>query len=539
MGMKQDEDFEGDRRIDFETDDEENQAERDCEDGDDTDSDRTVPSRDASNSCIDLNNVSWPQSYRQSMDMLTSVTPPSVSFLTGTRISGGSFLTSAYKRPQASMPDSSLDKPLISAVSLDKEEVPTSTLPVKLSATSYSGLSLDELPPLHQCSYAQSLLNAINVLCGIGVLSTPYALKGGWCSLLLLVIMCIISCYTGILLKRCLESSAGLKTYPDIGQAAFGASGRVCVAIVLYVELYFSCVEFLIMMSDNLSTLFPNVQMDIAGIHLDSHQTFAITSTLLILPTVWLRNLTLLSYISVGGVVTTMLGALCLLWVGVVDKVGFHPSGTALDLAHLPVTIGLFGYCYGGHSVFPNIYSSMKEPSQYSSVLITSFVTSLFLYTGVAVCGFLMFGDSTKSQFTLNMPKKFVASKIAAWATVVTPISKYALTITPIAFSIEELLPSAQLRSHSVSIIIRTVLVISTLVVALAVPYFEYVVALTGSALVMVVALIIPTACYLSILHGRLTKLQISACIFVIIVGVFCSIVGTYSAIISIADKMA
>ena len=71
-----------------------------------------------------------------------------------------------------------------------------------------------------------------------------------------------------------------------------------------------------------------------------------------------------------GGVVASILVALCLLWVGVVDQVGFHPSGTALDLTNLSVTIGIFGFSYAGHSVFPNIYSSMKEPSRFPSVLI-------------------------------------------------------------------------------------------------------------------------------------------------------------------------
>lgn len=52
------------------------------------------------------------------------------------------------------------------------------------------------------------------------------------------------------------------------------------------------------MMSDNLAASFPNVQMDVAGIHLDSYQVCAIASTLVILPTVWLRNLSLLSFIS-------------------------------------------------------------------------------------------------------------------------------------------------------------------------------------------------------------------------------------------------
>ncbi|XP_057778095.1 amino acid transporter AVT1D-like isoform X2 [Salvia miltiorrhiza] len=370
--MKQlEEEFGMDRAIEIETDDEDDEAERVCHDNeDDNESDITGLSRVPSYDLMDPDPApSWPQSYRQSMDMYTSVTP-SVSF-----IRGSSFLVQADKRSQAPDIESPLTKPFLSATNSDREIVPTSIPPIKLSSVSVFGASISELPPpLQQCSYAQSLLNATNALCGIGILSTPYALKeGGWFGLLLLFMFGIIACYTGILLKRCLESSSQLQTYPDIGQAAFGLGGRICIAVILYIELYSSCVEFLIMMSDNLSATFPNAQVHIAGIHLDSYQICAIVATLVILPTVWLRNLSLLSYVSIGGVVTLALVVLCLLWVGVVSDIGFNPSGKALNFTHLPITIGIYSFCYGGHSVFPNIYSSMENPSQFPSVLAISF----------------------------------------------------------------------------------------------------------------------------------------------------------------------
>lgn len=55
---------------------------------------------------------------------------------------------------------------------------------------------------------------------------------------------------------------------------------------------------------------------------------------------------------------------------------------------------------------------------------------------------------------------------------VVNPMTKYALTIAPVAMSLEELMPSGRLRSYSVSLIIRTTLVVSTLIVAQTFPYF-------------------------------------------------------------------
>lgn len=50
--------------------------------------------------------------------------------------------------------------------------------------------------------------------------------------------------------------------------------------------------------------------------------------------------------------------------------------------------------------------------------------------------------------------------------------STYALTISPVAMSLEELIPSTHLKSHMYAILIRTALVISTLIVGLTIPFF-------------------------------------------------------------------
>ncbi|GAB2276060.1 hypothetical protein Dimus_010802 [Dionaea muscipula] len=51
----------------------------------------------------------------------------------------------------------------------------------------------------------------------------------------------------------------------------------------------------------------------------------------------------------------------------------------------LPVALGLYGYCYSGHVVFPNIPTSMEKPSQFPVVHFTSFGLCTILYVGVAV----------------------------------------------------------------------------------------------------------------------------------------------------------
>ncbi|CAI0471848.1 unnamed protein product [Linum tenue] len=482
---------------------------------------------------MELTTPTWPQSFRASMDMFTNVAAAasSISFLK----EDTDGLSPSNLRDSES--DSFLKESLIPKRDLGKLVISCPSPVGQTSASPHSQAPAED--DNKQSSFAQAVLNGINILCGIGLLATPYAVKqGGWLSLFILLLFGIICCYTGSLLKECLESSPLTRTYPDIAQAAFGLPGRLLVSILLYFELYAACVEYVIMTSDNLSTLFPNTSMDLIGMHLDAQRIFPIAATLIVLPTVWLRDLTLLSYLSVGGVGASVLLAGCLVWSGMANEVGMHSSGTAIDLGNLPFAVGIYGYCFSGHAVFPNIYYSMREPSKFPSVLIVSFVFCWFMYTAVAICGYLLFGDAVKSQFTLNMPEQLVSSNVAVWTAVVNPMTKYALTMMPVALSLEELIPSGRFRSYGASIGIRTVLVLSTLFVALAVPFFGSVMAFCGSFLAMLLAIVLPCACYVSIFQDRLTKLELAACGFSVLVGLLSAVIGTYTSVIRIANEM-
>ncbi|KAK9158827.1 hypothetical protein Scep_005401 [Stephania cephalantha] len=527
---KDNEELGPDRDIGFETDDEDNEAQisgdhiGDGNGGYDSDTASMSTRYSSLYRNSHESNTLWPQSYRQSMDMLSHMTPTNVNFLSSSSLKE-SFTSSSpsYKRSQRSEYDSSLNKPFIANANIERQQQQHSFPTWKSSSTIPS---CHELPAMQKCSFGQTLLN-------VGLLSTPFAIKeGGWISLFILVIFAAIFCYTGILLKRCLDHSPGLHTYPDIGHAAFGLAGRLAIAIVLYIELYVSVMSSI---TTFMILIFPVCV--IVVVYETIASSFAAT-TLTVLPTVWLRNLNLLSYLSAGGVVASLLVAFCLLWVGVVNEVGFRANGVVLDVANFPVALGIYSFCYAGHPVFPNIYSSMEQPSHFSAVLVYSFIICTLLYAGVAICGFTMFGDAIQSQYTLNMPQRFMASKIAVWTTILSPLTKYALTMTPVAMSLEEFFPSSQRGCSYTSLSIRTILVLSTLVVGLTIPFFGLIMALIGSFLSMVVALIIPCACYLKIHRGRLSFRQIAVCVFIIAVGMICSCIGSYTSFRKIVDKM-
>ncbi|CAL9194371.1 amino acid transporter AVT1I-like [Musa acuminata AAA Group] len=386
----------------------------------------------------------------------------------------------------------------------------------------------------HGTSFARTCLNLSNAISGIGVLSLPYALSlGGWLSLAIFVLVSSICYYTGLLIQRCLDADPCIKTYPDIGEYAFGRKGKLVISIFMYLELYLVAVGFLIMEGDNLDKLFPGVCLKFASVSVQGKQLFILLSALVILPTTWPRNLGILAYVSAGGVLASAVLLGSLLWAGIADT-GFHEKGRILDLNGLPTAMGLFFMCFTCHAVFPTISSSMRDSTRFPKVVSISFVLCTINYALMAILGYLMYGEKLESQVTLNLPAGEPYTRIAIYTTLINPITKFALAMSPISGAIEQQLALCRGRmpGKMPSLLIRTLLLCGTVVIALAIPFFAYLMAFVGSFLSVVVSVLFPCLCYLKI-HGvsQVRRLELVNILGIVVVGSLVAVIGTYSSL--------
>ncbi|KAG8089723.1 hypothetical protein GUJ93_ZPchr0011g28021 [Zizania palustris] len=390
-------------------------------------------------------------------------------------------------------------------------------------------------------SFAHSVINMVGMLIGLGQLSTPYALEnGGWASVFLLVGLGVMCAYTAHIIGKCLDDDPSSRTYQDIGEQAFGAKGRLVASAFIYLEIFFALVSYTISLSDNLPLVFAGVRLHLPWIHLTTTQLLTVIAVLVALPSLWLRDLSTISFLSFAGIVMSMLIFVTVVCVAVFSGVGVGKHIPVIQLERIPAVSGLYMFSYAGHIVFPNIYTAMKDPSAFTKVSVTSFAVVTALYTALAFVGASLFGPTVSSQFTLSMPPHLAATKIALWATVLTPVTKYALEFAPFAIQLEHHLPASMGRRARTLVRggVGSAALLLILALALSVPYFQYVLSLTGSLVSVAISVIFPCAFYLKIRWGRVSRPAVALNAAMIAAGVVLAVVGTASSAKSLVQSI-
>lgn len=213
----------------------------------------------------------------------------------------------------------------------------------------------------------------------------------------LLFIIATMAFYTALLIQKTMDADPSIRSYPDIGERAFGRKGRMLASSFMNLELYFVAIGFLILEGDNLHNIFPD-GFQLNGLKVQGRESFIMIVALVILPTILLKNLSILSYVSATGVIACVIILGSIIWTGTFDGVGFHQKGVAVNLNGIPIAASLYAFCYCGHPVFPTLYTSMRNRKNFTKVT-TEYLKHLISFLNYSnwpqymILGFSIAGD--------------------------------------------------------------------------------------------------------------------------------------------------
>ncbi|KAL7752923.1 hypothetical protein RI367_001372 [Sorochytrium milnesiophthora] len=316
-----------------------------------------------------------------------------------------------------------------------------------------------------------------------------------------------------------------LRTYSDIGHLAFGVHGRIFISIVFMLELFAAAVALIVLISDSIVALFPQISI----VHVK------IAAGLFVTPLTFAKSLRFASYGSLVGVFAIMFMVSVTLFMGLTRHEApgslweIHPTVEMLpsDWSVLPLAFGLLMAGYAGHAVFPSLRNDMANPRQYSRLVNISYSITFSVYMVLAICGYLMFGRITRHEITQNLSDLISLTqnngvadqlpstlevlqaqliRLTLWLIVVNPITKYPLNMQPLTINAElylaqKLQQVSGFRFELLRIMTKSAVSAAVVVVAIIWPGFDKVMALMGSFFSYIVSGIFPIACYWRIMN--------------------------------------
>ena len=298
-------------------------------------------------------------------------------------------------------------------------------------------------------------------------------------------------------------------SYTAVGEAAYGRAGKIAAGISVHVSLVGICACILILWRDTLQRMVPIVQNEST-----SKALWALIGVAVAQPFVWLRSMSEIGVFSTIGVVA-VLGLAALAVCGGLSKLA---NGEGLDTSEIYLFngdhLGWAGaltsviFSFGSVPVIPSIYKDMKNPQNFTKVLIAAYAIIFILSATVALIGYLGYGSSLIGGDVMKalVPENKSLDAIgylASIAALLVVLSHIVVLFSPVADASENTGRALFGNSELVRKICRTLPSAAILGLGLVVPSLNLMVGLVGSVTVIMMCLVLPPIFYWKLLLLR------------------------------------
>ncbi|XP_066917743.1 vesicular inhibitory amino acid transporter-like [Clytia hemisphaerica] len=387
-------------------------------------------------------------------------------------------------------------------------------------------------------SSSNAFWNICNSIQGVAILAMPYVIKGGgWWSIVALVIVAAISNYTGQILIKChydeMENEEDGSTtivrtrtsYAEVGEAIWPQYGRRIILLVQVLELLFMATLYPIVSVSVLHILFP-VKIFPSGV-------WILVFGLIVYPNVFLKKLyhiSLMSTVTVvsAAFVTAVIIMYCFTSVAT-WKVGQMSIISAKEFIS---AIGVIIASYSSQMYLSVIEASMREPQKVGTVMNLGYTAMTLLKIGIGVVAYMTFGDSTLQVVALNLPPGVLLTMVNI-VVLFLALSSYTLPMFT-AFEILENDSSITESTGDVDkgmkrrVLVRTGLVLVTLLMAISVPHFCLVLSFIGCFTGCFLEIIFPCAFYCILKWDKINTFELVFNILLIVGSLLFMGIGMY-----------
>ncbi|XP_041987846.1 proton-coupled amino acid transporter-like protein CG1139 [Aricia agestis] len=414
----------------------------------------------------------------------------------------------------------------------------------------------------HPTTNTETLLHLLKGSLGTGILAMPHAFKNsgyvvGSIGTVVIGVLCtycihvlIDSCY--VLCKRrrlpsltyTAAAEAALNEGPDVFKKCAPYAAHI-VNIFLLVYQIGTCCVYVVFVAENIQYVLKQ-QFEI-----DFNITYIMLCILLPLIFInWVRDLKYLApFSAIANAVTIVSFGIILYYIfrEIPSMEGRVPAGRITDF---PLFFGTVLFALEAIGVILPLENEMKTPRDFVGkfgVLNRAMISIIILYVGMGLFGYLRYGVEAKGSITLNLP-----SDTEVLASVVQCLLAFAIFVTHglacyVAIDIlwNEYIGQRLLNSNHRLLweyVLRTTIVLITFALAVAVPLLDLFISLFGalclSALGLAFPAIIQTCTYWYYVSDSERLRMIIKNAIVVVFGVLGLIVGTWTSLQGIIQKL-
>ena len=399
-----------------------------------------------------------------------------------------------------------------------------------------------------------AICNILTTAVGVGMLALPNAIaQSGYIIGFTMFVVCMgIAVLCCKLLQKAMwyaidleTKGAPVRTYEDIGHAAFGRVGQVGVSLALHSALVGCSCIIALLMGKAAFRLLPAV----------SQTSWIIISCAVMLPFVWLRTMKHIGFVSATLGTASIVALTITVVVGGFMNIGQdgpcewlpgnpHRSYSpwASSVWGLGTAFGTLTFAFAVTCTLPTILSDMERKQDAAKVIVAGVSATSVVYGTVALCGYIGFGSllivkGVEDIFSVLQPGTMLATCTDVLVLLVC-VTHYAVMINPSCRLLESQFVFSK-DSLVYGSLVRTVLVVFTALIAIFCGKFTALVDLIGSISFACVHMVFPPLFYIklrmlsghSVWATRTDKLVTVACAVLLVLALVGGTIGSVSSI--------